>query len=428
MTYNPEPNVDNIIQHLAFRPAPCPPSPSWFIYERGFARERNMDGQTMGLTLTNAYGPGASEGPYDDHGEPTRPHTTSADDHYARSTSDTHMTDAPMTPLNGRGDGTITVFRPTDTPTVAASSNGSPHTPDSSSGHSSSPDVSPFTRYSPVLPRRASDGGFVPSRTVEGLRSSTLGSLPLPAFHGVAGMVGDHEDSQEVESTSSISSDGSLLHFLDSDPAYKDISHYIDIPQFVIGQCLGASVRYLMLQRIQWTSVFHPNVPSPRLYTLFPGAPMGYYDLPNDLATIYNKDEARRPFLYRPSLEDSISDPPPQPPLPTGSLVNNIKAINHLMWLRMKRRVSVDGPDDEEVVKSILENIVLSRRVTDTHPDVVEFLMDVDAAYGPDEREDLVEMLVEQISFGAQLCFWLGDRERACALRDLADMIDAAGL
>ncbi|RKU42320.1 hypothetical protein DL546_004050 [Coniochaeta pulveracea] len=364
MTYNPEPNVDNIIQHLAFRPAPCPPSPSWFIYERGFARERNMDGQTMGLTLTNAYGPGASEGPYDDHGEPTRPHTTSADDHYA----------------------------------------------------------------SPVLPRRASDGGFVPSRTVEGLRSSTLGSLPLPAFHGVAGMVGDHEDSQEVESTSSISSDGSLLHFLDSDPAYKDISHYIDIPQFVIGQCLGASVRYLMLQRIQWTSVFHPNVPSPRLYTLFPGAPMGYYDLPNDLATIYNKDEARRPFLYRPSLEDSISDPPPQPPLPTGSLVNNIKAINHLMWLRMKRRVSVDGPDDEEVVKSILENIVLSRRVTDTHPDVVEFLMDVDAAYGPDEREDLVEMLVEQISFGAQLCFWLGDRERACALRDLADMIDAAGL
>lgn len=423
MSY-PESTVDNIIQYLAFRPAPRPPSPSWFIYERGFTREQDMNGQTMCSTPTKVYEPGAAEGPLDNRYKATQPRMASTHVHSARSSSDTHMTDAPMTPLHTHRDGTMSVVEPTDTLTVVASSNGPRRTPGSSSSRDSSPDVSPFSGRSPMLPRRASDGGSTPSRFLGGLRSLMFGSCPLPGSP-------ESEDSHEVEWASPTSSDDdSLLHFLDSDPVYNGISDHSDIPQFVVTQCLESSVAYLVGQRTQWLSRFHPDARSSQLHASSPSTIPGVHHSINDelTTTYYNCDEPRQPFLYLPSPEDSVSNPPPEPPLPTGFLVDNIKWINHLMWLRTKRRVPGPGNEDEEVLKTMLKNIALARQVSNTHPEAREFLKDVGAAYGPEEREELVSMLVDQVMAGAQLCFRLGDEGKARSLLVLGNIIDDVGL
>jgi hypothetical protein len=138
----------------------------------------------------------------------------------------------------------------------------------------------------------------------------------------------------------------------------------------------------------------------------------------------YNNAGPRQPYLYMPSPEDSVSNPPPEPGIPTDSLVDNVKMINHLMWLRMKRRLSGTGNDDEEVASWVRRNIALSRQVTNIHPDLTRFLRDVEAEYGPGEREDFVSMLMDQIAAAAQLCFWLEDDERSDRLMVLAEWID----
>lgn len=327
------------------RPASPPHSPSWFIYERGFTRASQTVRQDIARpseyhppvegSLSPSwfvYEPGFTRASQADRHVSGQAAMSSLSESLPGSSPDAQVTPAPLSPDN-HGSGASNASGSRESSSLVGASSSPAYSPASWPGRST-PDIS---RTRPLSSARY--GNPEPSWRFRG--------YPI-AFSSSPEYTPDDE-SNSRHSAGRDSDDASPEPWERSylpDP----FPNYEDIPQIVRDHCLDASKEYLQRQRDQWLRIFRPThhdwedetIP---IASSWPAVAFRYV-IGGRTITEYSGSVDHAPYLYFPTARDSIATPPPEPPAPTESFVQNIRLIADLMWRRMLHRTYPNGPVD----------------------------------------------------------------------------------
>lgn len=192
----------------------------------------------------------------------------------------------------------------------------------------------------------------------------------------------------------------------------------IDIPTFLKTNCLEATREYLFAQRQQWLRLFRPNHHDWEEASHNPTSPSPWpirYTIGGRTITSRQKAGVYAPYLYFRKANDSFFNPPPEPPVATDSLKDNVAGIVELMWKRMVHRSPVI---EQEVIGAVHMLLVGACRVKFTHPHVEQRLADGRSDFG--DGGIMKEVVMRQLEAAAQICQVLGATERAMRIVELA--------